>query len=76
MKQVTIEEAQKNLSKLIKQALMGERIIIAKGEQPLIELVVLPEAKTNRRLGGLQDVILHVSPDFDDPLDDFAEYLV
>lgn len=39
MMQVTIHEAQAQLSKLIQQALAGEEVIIAKGQQPLVRLV-------------------------------------
>lgn len=39
MMQVTIHEAQAQLSKLIQQALVGEEVIIAKGPQPLVRLV-------------------------------------
>ncbi|HFC12087.1 MAG TPA: type II toxin-antitoxin system prevent-host-death family antitoxin, partial [Anaerolineae bacterium] len=52
MIQVTIHEAKTHLSRLIRQALSGEEIIIAKGKKPLIKLVVLPEARQQRRLGG------------------------
>jgi antitoxin (DNA-binding transcriptional repressor) of toxin-antitoxin stability system len=75
MAQVTIYEAKTHLSKLIQRALAGEEIVIAKGKQPLVKLVVLPEAKQQRRLGGAKDVILSMSDDFDAPLDEFAEYL-
>ncbi len=71
---MTISEAKTHLSKLIKRALEGERIIIARGKTPLVELVVLPEARTERRLGGAAEAILEISPDFDEPLDDFPKH--
>lgn len=37
MTQVNIHEAKTHLSQLIKRALMGERIIIAKGNKPLLD---------------------------------------
>ncbi|ETX01039.1 type II toxin-antitoxin system Phd/YefM family antitoxin [Candidatus Entotheonella palauensis] len=75
MAQVTINEAKMHLSKLIRRALNGEEIIIAKGNQPAVKLVVVPEMCQERRVGGAQDVILHMTEDFDAPLDDFAEYM-
>lgn len=75
MAQVTIHEAKTHLSKLIQRALDGEEIIIAKGKQPMVKLVVVPEMCQERRVGGAQDVILHMADDFDAPLDDFAEYM-
>lgn len=72
---MTIHEAKTHLSRLIQQALAGEEIIIARGAKPLVKLVVLPEARTERRLGGAADVILSISDDFDAPLDDMQDYV-
>lgn len=75
MRQVNIHQAKSQLSKLIQAALEGEEVIIARGNQPLVRLAVLPEARKQRRLGGLTDVILDIPSDFDAPLEDFAEYM-
>lgn len=75
MAQVSIHEAKTHLSKLIQRALEGEEIIIAKGKQPMVKLVVVPEMRQQRRIGGAQEVILDMAEDFDAPLDDFAEYM-
>ncbi len=76
MTQVTIHEAKTHLSKLIQKALMGEEIIIAKGQQPLVKLVALPEAQQPRRIGHAKGVIIYMADDFDDPLPEFQEYMV
>jgi antitoxin (DNA-binding transcriptional repressor) of toxin-antitoxin stability system len=73
--QVTIHEAKTHLSRLIRAALAGEEIIIARGKQPLVKLVVLPEALPQRRIGGGKGVVKHVSDDFDAPLEEFQEYM-
>jgi antitoxin (DNA-binding transcriptional repressor) of toxin-antitoxin stability system len=75
MLQVTIHEAKTHLSRLIQQALAGEEIIIARGTRPLVKLVVLPEARTERRLGGAAGVVLSIADDFDAPLADLQEYM-
>jgi antitoxin (DNA-binding transcriptional repressor) of toxin-antitoxin stability system len=75
MIQVTIHEAKTHLSRLIQQALDGEEIIIAKGKTPLVKLVVLPEARRERRLGEAKDAILYIADDFDAPLDEFQDYM-
>jgi antitoxin (DNA-binding transcriptional repressor) of toxin-antitoxin stability system len=75
MTQVTIHEAKTHLSKLIQRALAGEEIVIAKGKQPLVKLVVVPQAKKQRRLGMAKDVVLYIADDFDAPLEIFAEYM-
>ena len=73
--QVTIHEAKTHLSRLIKKVLQGEEVIIAKGSQPLVKLVMLPEVQQTRRIGGAQGLIRHMSDDFDAPLEDFKEYM-
>ena len=73
MTQVTIREAKTCLSKLIQRVLAGEEIIIAKGKQPLVKLIALPEVRPQRRLGMYPDAIIHMADDFDAPLTEFAE---
>lgn len=75
MIQVTIHEAKTHLSRLIQQALEGEEIIIARDKQPLVKLVVLPEARPQRRIGGAAHVLISIAPDFDDPLPEFKDYM-
>lgn len=72
MKQVNIHEAKTHLSRLIQEALLGEEIIIAKGDEPLIKLVVIRKKK-KRVLGRLKGKI-KIAVDFDEPLHDFEEY--
>lgn len=75
MAQVTIHEAKTHLSRLIQQALAGEEIVIAKGQQPLVKLVALPEARLQRRIGHARGVILFMAEDFDEPLPQFQDYM-
>ena len=71
---VTTHQAKTNLSKLIQRALDGEEIIIARRNQPLVKLTVIDEAKPQRRFGALKHLVLTMGDNFDDELDDFAEY--
>lgn len=73
--QVTIHEAKTHLSRLVKKALAGEEVIIARGNQPLVKLVVIPEAQGVRRIGGAKGVIQYMAEDFDAPLEAFQEYM-
>jgi len=75
MTQVTIHEAKTHLSKLIRQVLTGEEVIIAKGKQPLVKLVMIPELRAQRRIGGAEGVVTFLTDDFDAPLDDFKEFM-
>ena len=73
MKIVNIHEAKTHLSRLIRAALEGEEIIIARGNVPLIRLECLESAKPRRRIGFI-DAEIVMSDDFDEPLEDFGEY--
>ena len=75
MTKVTIHEAKTHLSKLIRKALAGEEIIIAKGDKPLVKLTVIPELRKQRRIGGAKGIIEFMAEDFDAPLDDFQDYM-
>ncbi len=73
--QVNIHEAKTQLSKLIQAALNGKQVIIAKGNKPVVRLEVLPEAKGKRKIGNVKGLVLAMADDFDDPLEDFKEYM-
>ena len=72
---VNVHEAKTHLSRLIREALDGEEVVIAKGNRPLIRLEVLPGARKARELGTVRGLIVRMDDDFDAPLEDFAEYV-
>ena len=74
MTQVTIHEAKTHLSRLIQRALEGEEIVIARGRQPLVKMVVLHEPTSQRRLGGARGIISKLPP-FRPALEDFRDYM-
>ena len=73
--QVNIHEAKTQLSRLIQAALNGKQVIIARGNKPVVRLEVLPEAKGQRKIGNAKELVLAMADDFDEPLDDFSEYM-
>ena len=72
---VNIHEAKTQLSKLIQAAVNGKEVIIARGNKPIVRLEVLAEAKSERKIGNVKDLLVFMSDDFDEPLDDFKEYM-
>lgn len=74
MLQVNIHQAKTNLSKLIQKVVDGEEVIIAKGNRPIVKMVLIDQIKPKRRLGSAIGKI-ELSDDFDKPLDDFKEYM-
>lgn len=74
MTQVNIHEAKTHLSRLIEKVLQGEEVIIAKGNKPLVKLVLVEALLPKRRLGTAKDCI-EIGADFDEPLADFEAYM-
>lgn len=72
---VSIHEAKTHFSRLIRRALSGEEIIVSRGKEPVVRIVPLPEAQRERRLGGAKGIVKSISPDFDDPIEEFEEYM-
>ena len=71
MKIINSYEAKTHLSQLIRQALEGERIVIAKAGTPLVELK--PYREQQRRVGGAWKGQVRMAEDFDEPLEDLEE---
>jgi len=74
MHQVNIEEAQAHLTDLIDAAVNGEEVVIAKDEQHLVLLVPISRTKRRPQFGSAKGLIT-MADDFDEPLEDFAEYM-
>ena len=72
--QVNIHEAKTHLSRLIKRALAGEEVIIAKRRKPLVRLEVIANEDEEPRLGAVRGLVRRMDDDFDDPLPEFAAY--
>lgn len=73
MKVVNIHEAKTHLSRLIQEALEGEEIVIARGNEPVVRLVLVESARPKRSVGWVNGKVT-MAPDFDAPLDDFSDY--
>jgi len=73
--QVNIHEAKTQLSKLIQAAVNGKQVIIARDNKPIVRLEVLPEARSHRKIGNAKGLILSMADDFDEPLNDFKDYM-
>jgi prevent-host-death family protein len=75
MSQYNIAEAKAHFSELIKRALLGEEIWIARDNKPLIKLTPIDKKKKNRTPGSAKGQIRYIAPDFDNPGEDFKEYM-
>jgi prevent-host-death family protein len=66
MQIANIQQAKANLSELIRRAIAGEDVIIARANEPLVRLEPISR-DTRPRTGGQWKGRLWVSPDFDAP---------
>jgi antitoxin (DNA-binding transcriptional repressor) of toxin-antitoxin stability system len=77
MATITIQEAQAALPDLIHRLTPGEEVVITEDDRPVAKLVAAqpPEpAKRPRQFGTLRGTVLSMEH-FDDPLNDFADYM-
>ncbi len=72
--QVNVNEAKTQLSRLIQRVLDGEEVIIARARKPLVKLVRV-ETPESKRVLGLNAGKIRIESDFNEPLDDFQDYL-
>jgi antitoxin (DNA-binding transcriptional repressor) of toxin-antitoxin stability system len=73
---ITPEEAQAKLKTLIEQLAPEEELLITENAQPVAKLVGQRAARLPRPAPGLgKESILYIAPDFDEPLEEFKEYM-
>ena len=70
---ITVEEAQSRLKELINHLAPGEEIVITENHQLVAKLIGARPARPAPGLG--KGSILHMAPDFDEPLEEFKEYM-
>lgn len=75
MGQFNIHEAKAQLSKLIRKAMLGEEVIIARDNKPVAKIIALHPVKGRRKLGSAKNKVIYVAPDFNAPLEDFKDYM-
>lgn len=73
MTQFNVHAAKAHLSELIQKAILGEEVIIARDNKPMVKLVAIQPPKGQRKIGIAKGVIT-IAPDFDEPLEDFGDY--
>jgi prevent-host-death family protein len=76
MRQYNLSDAKAKLSEVIKHVLAGEEVTITKMGKPIAKITRLTaEPKAPIKLGQTKGFFTYVAPDFDAPLEDFAEYM-
>ena len=73
---ITVEEAQAKLKELIDHLAPGEEIVITENQHSVAKLVGERPVRLPRPAPGLgKGSILYMAPDFDEPLEEFQEYM-
>lgn len=77
MYQVSIKDGAKRWDALVQAALDGQEIVVTQDEKPIMKWIVVtpPQTQTYRKAGSGKHLGIVMSDDFDEPLEDFAEYM-
>lgn len=84
----TVEQAKAQLDSLIERSTAGEDVVITRDGRPVARMVAVDGSGNGttapapaiagdppQRLGWGKDIITYIAPDFDEPLEDFREYM-
>ena len=76
MTTVTLQEAQAKLAEIVHNLAPGEELVITEDDRPVARLIPTPPETPRRppRLGTLRGTVLSMEH-FDDPLEEFEEYM-
>ena len=73
MQSITVAEAAQKLPDLIEAALRGEEVVITKDDLSVVKLIPATSVK-NRQPGSAKGQVW-MSEDFDEPLEEFKDYM-
>jgi prevent-host-death family protein len=74
MTRVNIAEAKARFSELVRRAMAGDEVVIARDNRPVLKLVPL-QAPGERRIPGTARGQVRMAPDFDRTPPDFEGYV-
>ncbi len=66
-----LADAKAHFSELVQKAMLGESVVVTKENRPVVKIVAIKPAT---RMPGTGKGVW-MAPDFDAPLEDFAEYM-
>jgi len=73
--QVSLIEAAASLSDLVEAAINGEEVILLNGDRPVAKIMSIEPQKRRPAKAGSAKGIVWMSDDFDEPLEEFREYM-
>jgi prevent-host-death family protein len=73
-RQYNVSEAKARFAELVRKAMSGDEVIIARDNKPVLKLVPLEPTKTERKPGSAKGQV-RMAPDFDAIPADFDDYV-
>ncbi|MCI0488650.1 MAG: type II toxin-antitoxin system prevent-host-death family antitoxin [Blastocatellia bacterium] len=74
MYHIELDEAKSKIDALIQTALDGEEVVITRNDEPVLKIVPVSKSVPRRKAGSARGMI-SMTEDFDEPLEDFVEYM-
>jgi len=74
MYQIELDKARKQLESIVQTALDGEEVVITQNDEAVLKLVPVVQSKARRKAGSAKGLV-SMAEDFDEPLEDFKEYM-
>lgn len=74
MEEIEISELGQNINAVLQAVAQGQEVILTRATEPVAKVAPLAAPKKRRQAGSAQGQIW-MAPDFDEPLDEFREYM-
>jgi antitoxin (DNA-binding transcriptional repressor) of toxin-antitoxin stability system len=74
MQQIELAQAKQQLPQLLDEVIRGAEIVITENGQPLVKMSHAAMPKPRPQFGSARG-LLTIPDDFDEPLEDFKEYM-
>jgi prevent-host-death family protein len=71
---IDLTHAQTQLPELVRRAARGEDVILSEDGEPVARIIPITRARGPRQFGSAKGWI-HIAEDFDEPLEDFKDYM-
>ncbi|WP_420130070.1 type II toxin-antitoxin system Phd/YefM family antitoxin [Longimicrobium sp.] len=71
---IDLNHARTQLAELVRQAARGEDVILTEDGRAVAKIIPITRAQGPREFGSARGLI-HMADDFDEPLEEFADYM-
>jgi antitoxin (DNA-binding transcriptional repressor) of toxin-antitoxin stability system len=71
---IELDQVAEHLPELIEEVQQGGEVVLTRDDEPVAKLVAFPPVHPSPRFGSAKGLII-MSDDFDEPLEDFEEYM-